>query len=641
LEQKKKILIVEDDWFIARQTEKRVKNLGYDVIGIVPSGEKTIEIVNQTPPDLILMDIMLDGDIDGIETAKLVNETNNIPILYITAFADKKLIERAAITGPHGYLNKPIKEEELYSSIEIALYKHKMELALLESHEQLKQSEEKYKILFERTADAIYIYDPDTTNIIDANSATSKMYGYSREELIDLPCMKFSTEIKESASSIYKIRKEDKITFNQRLHRKKNGAVFPVEVNSYAITIGNKNFMFAVSKDITVQKRGETDKKALEKQLHQLQKNEAIGALAGGIAHDFNNILFPIMGFAEILDDDISNDSPLKESVNEIIMGTQRAKELVKQILTFSRQSEQEIKPLKPHLIIEEVIKLIKSTIPASIEIKQSIDPECRTIMADPTQVHQIVMNLITNAYHAMPDMGGVLSITLKNVDFNNSLMELRLDAGPHILISIEDNGIGMDQNTINKIFDPYFSTKPVGKGTGLGLSVVQGIVKNYGGDIEVKSSPGNGSLFNIYLPSYETGSIPEGEIKNTIYPKGNEKILIIDDEAPVRRLQQKILERLGYDVDTSESSKEALNQILNHPNRYDLIITDMTMPEMTGDILSQEIKKINPDLPIIICTGYSEKLTPERASAIGIDEVLFKPIIKAQLAQTIRNILD
>ncbi|MCP3939952.1 MAG: response regulator [Desulfobacteraceae bacterium] len=383
------------------------------------------------------------------------------------------------------------------------------------------------------------------------------------------------------------------------------------------------------------------EKQSLEKNLRQLQKNEAIGALAGGIAHDFNNILFPIVGFAELLKEDLSKDSPLQENIHEILTGAKRAKNLVKQILTFTRQTEQELKPLRPHLIIKEVIKLIKATIPTSIQIKQNIDPQSKTIMADPTQIHQIAMNLITNAYHSMLDSGGVLSITLKNINYDDSLKHLKIGTGPHIFLSIEDTGIGMDQDILEKIFDPYFTTKPKDKGTGLGLSVVYGIVRNYGGDIEVKSQEGLGSKFIIYLPAFESEVVAEKKPEILADQGGNEKILLVDDELPVLRLEQKILQRLGYKIDATNSSEEALKKIQFFPDKYDLVISDMAMPNMPGDVLAREIRKITFDLPIIICTGFSENLTPEKAAEIGINEILIKPIIKTKLLKTIRKILD
>ena len=306
----------------------------------------------------------------------------------------------------------------------------------------------------------------------------------------------------------------------------------------------------------------EAERISMEQNLRQLQKNEAIGALAGGIAHDFNNILFPIIGFAELLEEDLDEDSPLQESVEEILIGAKRAKELVRQILTFSRQAEQTIKPLKPHVIINEVVKLMQSTIPKTIEIREAIDQKCRTIMADPTQIHQVAMNLVTNAYHAMQEVGGVLTISLDNIDIDERQSSLSLDIGPHIRLSVEDTGSGMDPGIIEKIFDPYFSTKPKDKGTGLGLSVVQGVVKNYGGDIELISIVGQGTVFHIYLPAFESSSVEDKISGSPQLSIGSETILLVDDEVSVLRFQQKMLQRLGYKVDVTDSSEDAFNII-------------------------------------------------------------------------------
>lgn len=389
------------------------------------------------------------------------------------------------------------------------------------------------------------------------------------------------------------------------------------------------------------QKQAENDKEDLEIQLRQLQKSEAIGTLAGGIAHDFNNILFPITGFAELIKEDIEQDSPLNECVDEILIGAKRARELVMQILTFSRQTEEELKPLKPHLIIKEAVKLASATIPTTIEIRTQIEPDPMTIVADPTQIHQVIMNLITNAYHAMQESGGTLSITLKNITFQGSLHIDRLDAGPYILISVTDTGTGMDKTVSDKIFDPYFSTKPKDKGTGLGLSVVHGIIKSCGGEILVDSHLGKGTRFDIYLPAFESDvTIEEAdEIQGTM--EGTEKILLVDDESVVLNLEKKILTRLGYDVDTASNGIDAFEKIESGHSTYDLVITDMTMPKMTGDILAQKIKDIHPDMPVIICTGFSEKITPERAADIGISDLLTKPIILKKLARSIRKTLD
>ncbi len=395
----------------------------------------------------------------------------------------------------------------------------------------------------------------------------------------------------------------------------------------------------------------EVQRKEFEQQLNQLQKMEALGTLAGGIAHDFNNILSPIIGYTELLDEDLPDNSVLRENTEKVLTATKRARDLVKQILTFSRQAEQEIKPLKPHLVLKEVIKLMRATIPSTIEIRTEIDPDTKPILADPTKIHQIAMNIITNAYHAMQNQVGTLSVVLRNstapgeergnpppIDGADVLAPLQ---GPCVLLSISDTGVGMGINTTDKIFDPYFSTKPKDKGTGLGLSVVHGIVKSYGGEIRVKSRPGEGSVFDVFLPAIQNDPATEEGSGGTLYPTGHERILLVDDEEPVARIGQRMLERLGYTVDIRFSSIEALETVKATPDLHDLVITDMTMPGMTGDQLALEILKIRSEMPIVICTGFSERISPEKAAAKGIKGYLMKPLLKKELASLVRRMLD
>jgi PAS domain S-box-containing protein len=383
----------------------------------------------------------------------------------------------------------------------------------------------------------------------------------------------------------------------------------------------------------------EADRDKMEKNVRQLQKNEAIGMLASGIAHDFNNILFPIVGFAEILEEDLPENSPMLECVDEILKGALRAKDLVKQILAFSREVEQVAKPVNPYNIVREVTKLIRATIPSTIEIKENLDSDCRMIMADPTQLHQIAMNLITNAYHSMEVSGGILTVALQNTTVTGPEF-LDVEPGNYVLFSIKDTGTGIDKATISKIFDPYFSTKDKDKGTGLGLSVVNGIVKNYGGEIKVESSPGKGSLFEVFIPAIDGSVNPGKTIEREEIPKGIEKILLVDDELPILNIEKRSLKRLGYDVDATDSSDDALKKIISSPDKYDLIITDMTMPKLTGINLVKEVRGNNIMTPIIICTGFSGKLTLEKVIAFGANALLSKPVKLSELAQTIREVL-
>jgi len=369
---------------------------------------------------------------------------------------------------------------------------------------------------------------------------------------------------------------------------------------------------------------------------------EAIGTLAGGIAHDFNNILSPIIGYAEMMFENAPEGSDLRKSLNEVLRSSMRARDLVQQILTFSRQGEKELKPLKMQIIVREVLKLVRSSIPSTITIKPHIDKNCGMVIADPTNIHQIAMNLITNAYHAMEENGGTLTITLSEVNISiEDLNRFDLNPGTFVCFSISDTGHGIEKHVLNRIFEPYFTTKTEGKGTGLGLSVVHGIVKSYKGDIRVCSEPGKGSVFNVYLPVIHSKREETTNTDHRSVQGGNEHILLVDDEAVILEMEKLMLERLGYQVTMRTSSVEALEVFRLSSNQFDLVITDMTMPNMTGEKLACEIKKIRREIPVIVCTGFSEKMSPERAKSLGIDGFLMKPIIRNDLTQKIRTVLD
>lgn len=380
-----------------------------------------------------------------------------------------------------------------------------------------------------------------------------------------------------------------------------------------------------------------------EKQLQQVMKLQAIGTLAGGIAHDFNNILFPIVGYTELTIDDVPEDSQARQNLEEVLKAANRAKELVQQILTFSRQGSQERKSLKVQYLIKEAVKLLRATIPSSIEIDCDIDESCGPIKGDPTQIHQIIMNLCTNAYHAMQETGGKLEVRLKeiNISYEQSLERVGIKVGQHLALTVKDSGHGMEPQVMERIFEPYFTTKEQGKGAGLGLSVIHGIVKNYGGDITVSSRPGKGATFKVILPIIDEIQKEIAMEAPSIAIKGKERILLIDDEDQIINIEQQILERLGYQVTPKTDSEEALEEFAAQPDRFDLVITDMTMPKMTGDQLARRMMRIKPQIPVILCTGYNEAISEEKALAMGIDMFVMKPIVKDVLASTIRKVLD
>ncbi len=398
-----------------------------------------------------------------------------------------------------------------------------------------------------------------------------------------------------------------------------------------------------LKKEMRDRQLSENEKKDLKAQLLQAQKIESIGTLAGGIAHDFNNILSPIIGFTEMTMDDVPESSTAARNLQEIYVAANRAKNLVKQILEFSRTNIQDFKPIKIQDAIEESLNLLRASIPSTIEIVRNIDDNCRPIMGDSTQIHQSIMNLFTNAYHAMPDSRGKIEISLEEIDaISENLMEkLDYSADRYARLSISDTGHGIGPAILERIFEPYFTTKEKGKGTGLGLSVVHGIVKSHKGDILVHSEPGKGTRFDIYLPLIDK-KIVESE-KDLTEPllKGSERILLVDDEEQILFMEKQMLERLGYSVEIRTSSVEALKLFRFKPDNFDLVITDMTMPNMTGLELSKQLLSIRPYVPIILCTGYSETITKEKAKAFGISAFVMKPITMNEISKIIRQVLD
>ena len=505
---------------------------------------------------------------------------------------------------------------------------------------ELTDSEERYRMLFNSTHDAILVHQPsaegEPRKFIEVNDIACKMYGYTRQEMLklsplDLVIHKQAVKYRMWVKRLF----SEKHCVYEIIHKTHVGEEISVEISAHLFEFQDQPTVLCLVRDIT-------QRKQVEKQLQQSQKLEAIGTLAGGIAHDFNNILSPLLGYSEMLMYDIADDSPLQTSVNEIYRASLRARDLVQQILAFSRQAEDDPKPIKVHPVVKEALKLIRASLPKTINIEQQIDPDCGAVISDPTQIHQIVMNLVTNAYHAMEDTGGTLTVILQQIRIESNPSEfIGLKSGTYACLTVKDTGIGIERDNFEKIFNPYFTTKGKDKGTGLGLSVVHGIVKSYGGDIQIFSEAGKGTEAYVYLPVVESKIEHRAREVGNIISEGTERILLVDDEEAIVRLEQQMLERLGYQVVTRTASFDALEAFKANPDRYDLIVTDMTMPNMTGDKLSEEIKKIRPEIPVIICTGFSEKIDGEKCKALGIQGYVMKPIVRNEFAGTIREVID
>ena len=379
-------------------------------------------------------------------------------------------------------------------------------------------------------------------------------------------------------------------------------------------------------------------KEKLESQLQQSQKMEAIGTLAGGIAHDFNNILSPIIGFTELSIQELHETHPVTHNLKDILQGAKRARDLVNQILTFSRQKEVKPEVLTFQPLIEESLRLLRATIPSSIDIHQDLEQTPICIFGNPTEIQEIIMNLCTNAYHAMKETGGILNVCFKRAE---SAPEPGRPPGEYCCLSISDTGTGIPADVVDKIFDPYFTTKDQGKGSGLGLSIVHGIVQAYNGYIKIRSNAGSGTVFDVYLPITDRETPKKAVGDKKVLPTGQERILLVDDETAIVKMVTKFLEKFGYEVTGLSSSVEAAQVFVANPSGFDLLITDMTMPEMTGAELAEKVLEIRPDLPIIICSGYSENVNRETIGKLGIKDYLDKPILIDELSVKIRAALD
>jgi len=510
---------------------------------------------------------------------------------------------------------------------------------------ELKKSEQRFHGLVEQAVDAFFLHDTEG-RFIDVNQRACDKLGYSREELLSMTVADIDADVDDTK---YRDKSWDNLQPNKPVtlhgsYRCKDGSTLPMEVRVGLLEMGDQKVIMALARDISERLAAEEEKHKLEHQLQQAQKMESIGTMAAGIAHDFNNILSPIYGYVELALMKLQGQPEIVEYLTEAHNAASRAKDLVKQILTFSRQDTEKLAPIEVHVIIKEALKLLRSTIPTTIEIKQHIEANCGYVLANPTQIHQILMNLCTNAYHAMRETGGTLGVSLKPIELSpdDASRNIHLKPGPYLLLEVSDTGHGMDQETLAKIFEPYFTTKGLGEGTGMGLSVVHGIIKSHGGDITVYSEPGQGSSFHVYLPVIErAASEPLATASSNLPPGGTERILLVDDEESVAKVEKSMLESLGYRVQAFTSPQEALQHLRENEHRYDLVITDMTMPKMTGDKLAREILAAWPDMPVILCTGFSELINRESAMEIGIRQFVTKPIVLMSFARSLREVLD
>ncbi len=633
---KKRLLIVEDERIIAEDIKRTLLQFDYHVIDIISSGESVLERYEALNPDLILMDIMLAGKINGIETASKIKERYNIPIIYLTAYTNEPILSSAKITEPFGYLIKPFEGHELHATIEMAFYRHKIE-------NSLRKSEEKYRLLFNSIADPIFILTKNGEKILDCNDTVLNKYGYAKDELITLPASKLYIKEEREQLSQYLNKKNtgDSPVF---AHITKSGEKIIVELHKSKITFKNDQVLLIIARDITKRKQAEDERQIVQEQLFQSQKMEVVGKLAGGIAHDFNNLLTAINGYSDLALKKLNNDSNVYDDIKVIKDCGERAARLTKQLLGFSRKQIAEKRNIDLNNTIIELEKMLKRLIGDEITMETNFQSHSCMISADKSQIEQILVNLVVNARDAIEGYGKIIISTTKESLTEKFIKQHNLDASyEYIMISILDTGTGMSKAIQEKIFEPFFTTKEVGKGTGLGLSTVFGIVKQNGGVILVESEEDRGSEFKIYLPQI-IAEIDEDEIAKTDIgnlPIGNETILLVDDEDSIRNFLSEILEEQGYKVINASNGKEGLHKFKEINDKIHLLISDIIMPKMSGQELANELRKLQPDIKVLFISGninndFIKEQTPDSNVSF-----LHKPFTYDSIMSKIRKILD
>jgi signal transduction histidine kinase/DNA-binding response OmpR family regulator len=614
------------------------------------SGAEGILKAENELPDTILLDIKM-PEMDGYEVCNRLKgneKTQHIPVIMISAIrtGSEDLVE-GLNSGADAYLSKPIDEYVLVAQVKTALRIKKAEDHLRHQKDQLesmvqertKELECLYNIsslietpdlLFEEIIQGIVNFFPGAMNYPENTFVRIKLNDqeFMSDQFIE-------TESKQSNTIIVNGQQKGVLDFflSQEVINNDN-VCYLKERNDFIYNVVNK------IEKVVERIEAKEEKKKLEEQLFQAQKMESLGLLAGGIAHDFNNILFAIMGNTQIALYSLPEDTSIKRLLNEVMNAIGRAKEMVQQILAFSRQYEAEKKSVNVQFIVKEVLKLLKTSIPSTITIRHHIDTNAGQILADPSQIHQIIMNLATNAYHAMEKNGGILEVNLSQVELtaDEFIIDPDIQVGQYVKLTISDTGHGISKDIIGKIFDPYFTTKEVGKGSGLGLSLVHGIVKNHRGTITIDSQEGKGSVFTILLPIIEKTVADQSETTGELL-LGKETILFVDDDETIAKMMKQMMKRIGYQIEICTSSVEALELFQTKSDQFDIVITDMTMPQMTGDILAEKLRKIRNDIPIIICTGHSALIDEEKSRKMGMLYIM-KPITMVSLAKTIREAL-
>ncbi|MBI1878262.1 MAG: response regulator [Chloroflexi bacterium] len=625
---KPRILIVEDDTIVAFDLKRISLGLGYEVIATVALGREAITIAATQAPDAVLMDIALQGSLDGIETARLIKAQLDVPIIYVTAYSDSKTLQRAKQVNPFGYILKPFDDEIIRVTLEMAFYKHKVVRELKFQADLLAQ-----------VNDAIVVLD-NTRCIAYWNRGAERLYQRTAAEVMRRPLA--------DAYGHRWLDPADEQAANAALHAtgvwqgeivdvRKDGAEIYVEtvtsqlINEQGEVIGQ----VAVNRDITERKR-------LEAQLLESHKMETIGRLAGGIAHDFNNLLTVMIGYTDLALTTLPADHGVRQDIMQIQKSAVRAAKLTGQLLAFARRQMIEPQVVNLNHLILNLKELLQRLIGEDIELVTTLTDESGLVKIDPYQFEQVLVNLAANARDAMPTGGQFILETAHVIlDQREARHFNGLLSGNYVLLTASDTGIGISQDVLPLLFEPFFTTKEVGKGTGLGLAMCHGIIKQIGGDIKAESKLGQGTTFKIYLPKVDVPSLPILQTPELTVRPGSETILLVEDEALVRGIALKALSRFGYTVLSAQTGSEALALVHDRLSEIDLVVTDVVMPQMSGQQLVAKLRALQPDLKVLYMSGYTESAMLNHEISHTGAAFLSKPFTPDLLAYKVREVLD
>jgi two-component system cell cycle sensor histidine kinase/response regulator CckA len=633
---KTSILVVEDEYIVGKDIEARLASLQYDVIAVVGSGEEALAMVRGRMPDLVLMDIMLKGGMDGIAAAREIRSFADVPIVFLTAFADMQTLRRAQVTDAFGYLLKPFEERELQITIEMALYKHRME-------SRLRESEQRYRNFFEEALTGNYSALADGT-IVDCNEAFTSILRFpSKADAKGANLHALYPDPRSLAQFLEHLAVNRRLTYYEKELRSVDGRRVHVienaiaEVDAEGKLLGYKGYMF----DDTVRKR-------LEEQLQQSHKMESVGTMASGIAHDFNNIINNVLGFATQLTKHVHDPVKVLKYAETIEKSATRGAELSAQLLTFARVGQRENRPLNVRQVVDEVVALCTETFPRSIVISKRVEPDVRMVLGDHGGLYQVLLNLCVNARDAIvakDDLGnGLIAVEARNT-VAGSEVSAQLIGGegtPCVELRVSDDGSGIPREIRDKIFDPFFTTKERGRGTGLGLAVVYSIVRNHHGVLLVESDEGRGSTFRVILPSLDqlVDVQQTTDILTAAHGK-NELILVVDDEESMQDLARDLLEDAGYRVLTAGSGFEAIDVFRQKSDEIDLVVLDLLMSGLDGGQTYLALKRIRPDVKVFFCTGFM----PDEviSSLLERDHLLTiqKPFQPSVFVKAVRDTID